>query len=312
MVFSTLLKRASGCVFSCFRSFERFSYRFTKAVGPVFVSLALLLFLTAIISYYEVILPSVFPSSPLSHFLFLLFSLYLTYMFLWTYYQAVTTPPGTPSTSPPSSAISLNDAPRRCRKCPETANLKPARAHHCRYDHHCPWLSSCVGLHNERYFLLFLLYFPTACLVYCVSGWSALMDAISYTKSWDHLTPRFAVLLSWVLAAAMALCAGVMGVWQFALVWGGQTTVESYDNEYYTKVMRARGEVYRNPYDFGGVENLREFFNLTPCVSFHLQLFHISWKLGCLKSGPKSDGWRWRKREGGMAFEDEMTDEEDD
>ncbi|KAJ2492968.1 palmitoyltransferase swf1 [Coemansia sp. RSA 2050] len=57
----------------------------------------------------------------------------------------------------------------KCRTC---RLRKPARSKHCSacghciqmMDHHCIWLNSCVGLHNARYFLLFLASFAAICV----------------------------------------------------------------------------------------------------------------------------------------------------
>ncbi|CAD8202867.1 unnamed protein product [Paramecium octaurelia] len=48
--------------------------------------------------------------------------------------------------------------------CPDCSDVKPPRSRHCeiclkcvyKYDHHCPWLSNCIGEKNQYVFLAFL------------------------------------------------------------------------------------------------------------------------------------------------------------
>ncbi|KAH8485075.1 hypothetical protein H0E87_026737 [Populus deltoides] len=58
---------------------------------------------------------------------------------------------------------------RYCQKC---SHFKPPRAHHCRVckrcvlrmDHHCIWISNCVGHANYKVFFVFVVYAVIACI----------------------------------------------------------------------------------------------------------------------------------------------------
>ena len=59
----------------------------------------------------------------------------------------------------------------RCKNC---FVVRPNDSHHCKtchccileQDHHCPWMNNCVGIFNEKYFILFNLY-AFLSVIYC-------------------------------------------------------------------------------------------------------------------------------------------------
>ena len=60
-----------------------------------------------------------------------------------------------------------------CKTC---KIMRPPRSYHCSicgycvevHDHHCPWMGTCIGLRNIRYFVCFLAFTSLHALITCI------------------------------------------------------------------------------------------------------------------------------------------------
>uniref|UniRef100_A0A3B4AKL1 Palmitoyltransferase n=1 Tax=Periophthalmus magnuspinnatus TaxID=409849 RepID=A0A3B4AKL1_9GOBI len=78
----------------------------------------------------------------------------------------------------------------RVRRCGYCFLLQPMRARHCascghcvrRFDHHCPWISNCVGERNHRVFVLYL----SVQLLTLLWATHIALSGFSPVASWEH------------------------------------------------------------------------------------------------------------------------------
>ncbi|CAE7567318.1 Zdhhc3 [Symbiodinium sp. KB8] len=130
----------------------------------------------------------------------------------FSHFRAVTTDPGTipVSAAPPDFAN-----PRVCKLC--QGRWKPPRAHHCktckrcifRMDHHCPWINNCVGLSNQKLFILFLVYTCASAVFTLVLLAGSAFYWLWSQKNWSDAPPP---------GSASLICTGMVAVECFAAV----------------------------------------------------------------------------------------------
>ncbi|KAI4594913.1 palmitoyltransferase for Vac8p [Pestalotiopsis sp. 9143b] len=181
----------------------------------------------------------------------------LLYLLLnWCYTTAVFTDPGSttnshgystlPTTAAPNATsftVKSNGELRFCKKCQAR---KPDRAHHCstckrcvlKMDHHCPWLATCIGLHNHKAFLLFLIYTTFFCFYsFAVSGSWVYSELVAETQYVQTFMPVNYIMLA-VISGIIGIVVGAFCSWHILLASRGQTTIECLEKTRYLSPLR--------------------------------------------------------------------------
>lgn len=161
---------------------------YSGLLGPAFV-VAVFLLTSAVVSicwyigfsyWYQI-------SPAMTAFLVVLGN-YLLMNVSFHYFMAAFTKPGRPPNKLISNAVSL------CKKC---MSPKPPRTHHCsvcnacilKFDHHCPWLSNCVGFYNHRYFFMYMAWTCIGIIYICSFGVGLAYDVLWKYSGEEAWTP---------------------------------------------------------------------------------------------------------------------------
>lgn len=119
----------------------------------------------------------------------------------------------------------------RLRRCGFCEIMQPMRAKHCtecqrcvhRYDHHCPWIGSCVGERNHKFFLSFL-FSEMLLITWTVYVVSKAFHQEAAWKQWFHKNWIFLVLIMFL--SCILLVVGLLWLCHSYMMFTAQTTWE--------------------------------------------------------------------------------------
>ncbi|KAL7119214.1 hypothetical protein ACP275_02G049900 [Erythranthe tilingii] len=155
--------------------------------------------------------------------------------------------------------------------CPTCKIIRPVRSKHCavckrcveQFDHHCPWISNCVGKRNKRDFVTFLV---MGTLTTSIGGMVAIqriwtsVPALSTGETWTHhvIFEYPGVIAFLVLDAAIFFAATtLLGVQAYQIA--RNVTTNEVANAMRYGYLRGPDGKFRNPYNHGCWKNCSDF-----------------------------------------------------
>jgi ankyrin repeat protein len=182
---------------------------------------------------------------------------------------------------------------------------RPVRSKHCRicrrcvyrFDHHCPFINNCVGGHNYRAFIFWLLGLAAMVLLFQAQYIMFLRCAYPGFQLVDAALREWPLTL-WVLScAAYILLSGTMLRYHIPLVLTNLTTNEVMNAKRYPHLKDAEGE-FTNPWAARPLDAVKFFLGIAP---------HDPWRKALtVFTADIEQQWRMLLQTGGAALPPSM------
>ena len=141
---------------------------------------------------------------------------------------------------------------KMCKSCHIIKNLRVFHCRKCglcvlRHDHHCDWLSNCIGLYNQKTFLFFIY----TCLLHCTIFILFIIYTIFEYKTSMSMKQYFFCVLDLGIIIVITVMFFSLALYQFYFICTNQTTSENIK----------RNDLQQNQFNTGSIcKNITEFF----------------------------------------------------
>ena len=258
----------------------------SKLLGIAF---RFIFFMIAFLNYIITVFYIWFPLSMKNSagFLFLLYYNILFALIIWTVWTTAKSDPGQ---VPLYWGFYIGDPDsKRTRYCLMCNVFKPRRCHHCsvccrcilNMDHHCPWINSCIGFYNRKYFIQMVFYLIIGIFSSIIANTKTCYNLgyelfkNKFELNWDFFLVCLALII-YIIDLIMSYILTTFLKFHIKLILENKTTIETLDH---------KGKDFQSEYDKGKWNNWIEVMGITKWLWF--------FPLKTYQGKPKGNGIDW-------------------